>query len=474
MKRNEDHLAAELQMKRIIGLGSVVAFGVLAACGSSGNQAPAVAILANGCGQGRAADAAAADGSDSAADGGRLADGASSDALGDTSPTALGDASNAGTDFTFQPSNIDLDMIAQYASVAQDVTITTECDIGTDRVNPTGCGNGSPLTNGLTPVVVQQGAPSGLTSTVNLVVVQSLTVSAEIKVLGPVPLIIVSLSDVTFGAGGYLLANSAYVDNAAVGPGAGLGGAETLVGAGLGAGSPATGVLGGGGGSYCGIGGPAGGGSASSGYGTPEIRPLVAGSGGGGGFHSDTGGALGSGGGAIQIVAAGAIDMASGSYITASGEGGPGGVNNVCSSPGGAAGGGSGGSILLEASAATLAGALVANGGGGGGGGGAQGEDGWYTAPLSSVATPAAGGDTGAGGAGAMPNGAAGLPDTTPCSPLPNNVNGPNGGGGGGGVGRIRINTSAGKATTTGAMISPDPTTLCASEGLVRPPGSGP
>lgn len=161
-------------------------------------------------------------------------------------------------------------------------------------------------------------------------------------------------------------------------------------------------------------------------YGGSASDPLVGGSpGGNGGAASGAGG----GGGALQLSAAGSIEIAA--AINAGGGGGTG--NGI--GEGGGGGGGAGGEILLEAPSITMVrgGVLAANGGGGGGGGnlhsggrpGGDGADG-----LASLAR-AAGGVSGIPMGG---EGGAGAADVYNANVGEGNSFA---GGGGGGVGRI-------------------------------------
>jgi len=378
-------------------------------------------------------------------------------------------AGDGGTlEFNFSPSNVSLADVMAQAGLAQVETVTTAYTVGTLPSGGQSSFN-SPM------VTVSQ--PDG--SKVNLVVVKSLSVAStgSIVVTGTIPLVIVSLSDITFTGAASLQANGSgnggAGPGATVGPGGGNGG-TTGAGAGLGGGHAGSGtaVVAGGGGSYCGVGGVGGGGTASTAYGDLGIRPLVGGSGGAGGSIGDGG----NGGGAVQLVAAGTISIAASSYITVSGGGGAYG-NSACNFQNGG-GGGSGGSILLEAPTVTVAGILVANGGGGGGGldtGNSQ--DGWDSANVgASVSTAALGGPatpTGAGGpgsAGATLGGAALAGGASSCT----GGSGNGAGGGGGGAGRIRINTATKSATITAANISPATMTTCTTQGGLRAITDGP
>jgi hypothetical protein len=354
----------------------------------------------------------------------------------------------AAPTFGFQPSNVPLAAIDAAAAQAMDEDVASPCTIQTDTSAPEqDCFN----TNPIAEVTQSDG------STVNLIVVNSLKLETNgvIRVTGTVPLVLVSLSDVTLsgtidahsedlspGAGG---ATEAQSDAAGLGKGGGVPGSDAA-------------GIGGGGGSYCGAGGLGGGQSAPGMvYGSSDIRPLAGGSSGGGGAVGS-----GAGGGAVQIVAAGTLTMMSGSTITVGGEGGPfGGV----ASDQNAGGGGSGGAILLEATNVSIGGVLAANGGGGGGD---------YSNPGGADATPdanaAPGGAAGASGAAGGNGAAAGLIAGSNGNTKP----GLNAGGGGGGAGWIRINTAA--TVTFSGTTSPSllPPTSCSTVSKVRMMGAGP
>ncbi len=376
-----------------------------------------------------------------------------------SSPSGLG-SSDAGNDalavdsggvdaaavFAFQPSNVRLADVTQAAPQAQDETIASACSIVTDTVAPEASCFLSPV-----EVVIQ---PDG--STVNLIVVKSFTLASNglIAITGTVPLVLVSLSDVTIS--GPIDAGSRELN---VGPGGAGPAPSNAAGLGLGGGGAASGsaAVGGAGGSYCGLGG-LGGGQTTSGvtYGNSAIRPLVGGSAGGGGAVGS-----GAGGGGIQITAAGAITVGAASSITAGGEGGP--IGGLSANQN-AGGGGSGGSILLEATAVTVLGTLAANGGAGGGDySGAGGAD------ATPSATPALGGaggsDDAEGGNGGAASAINGSPGQTGLAL--------NSGGGGGATGRIRINSTNGMAALSG-VLSPGATTSCVSQGPLRTAAAGP
>jgi hypothetical protein len=353
--------------------------------------------------------------------------------------------------FTFSPTNVSLTSILGEASKAVDEVVSSMCGVQTDPSSPdTDC-----FTSPIVAVTQEDG------STVDLIVVRSLKVQspAAIIVTGSVPLVLVSLSDMTL-MGGNIQANS---NTATLGVGPGGAPGLSIVGAGGGPGggvtSSASALVGASGGSYCGLGGLGGGGTMTGKtYGNGAIRPLVGGSAGGGGSVGS-----GAGGGALQLVAAGTLTIASGVSVTVGGEGGPiGGAPSAFENSGG---GGSGGSILVEASSVTIAGTLAANGGGGGGdysgNGGADG-----TANAMAAPGGVAGPSDGAGGAGGAASTIAGGAGTAPA--------GLGGGGGGGGVGRIRINSAGAAATLTGATLSPALATSCAGQGSLRGIAAGP
>jgi hypothetical protein len=360
---------------------------------------------------------------------------------------------DAGTPpFSFSPSNVGLGTIYTMASQALAENVSQPCGVNTES---TGSPTDATCLNSPITIVTQEDG-----STVNLVVVQSLTLQSNgaITVTGGVPLVIVSLSDVTFLGSSFIQANSTS-NLGQTGPGGAPESDGDTMGGGTGGGAPASGtaLIGGGGAGYCGLGGLGGGSTAAAGkrYGNQVIRPLIGGSAGGGGV---VGG--GGGGGAIEIVAAGSFTMSSGSYINAGGQGGVGEGGGGDQNGGGA---GSGGSILIEAPVVTIAGTLAANGGGGGGG--------VLNAPDGSPnATFAAGGAAGTGGVAGGNGGAAAILNGSPGATATGN----NSSGGGGGVGRIRIASSAANATLTGSVISPSPTTVCATQGDLRDITAGP
>ncbi len=366
-------------------------------------------------------------------------------------------STSANSSLPFQPSNITLDSITALAAQAQDEDVEGNCEIQT-----IGGVLGADLDSPITTTTEAFGA--GQTQTVALIVVNSLKLgtNGQIVVQGDLPLVIVSLGDITLGTGSSILANSS-LSNDFVGPG----GAESQdnSGNGLGLGGGHAGnddnYVGGGGGSFCGLGGPGGGATAqTAGYGSNDIRPLQGGSSGG-----YTSGGSGPGGGAIQLVAMGTLTINTNAYISAGGAGSTSCLGDGCS------GGGSGGAILLEAMTVNIAGIVAANGGGGGSGA-AVGSDG-LPISVGEAPTAAPGGAAAAGSAAAGGNGSAG-PTTAGggggAGSIAKNVAA---GGGGGGAGWIRINSASGKAVISGTL-SPDKTTTCAGEGTVRTPAEGP
>ncbi len=362
-------------------------------------------------------------------------------------PTNPADVTDGGgSPISFQPSNLALKVIEGATASAKAEHVTASCKVETDLTAPeTDC-----FQSAISAVQQSDG------STVNLVVVKSLTVDASVTITveGPAPFALVSLGDLTLS--GTIDAHSALVMQ---GPGGGIQVMSNAVGVGpVDAPTPYAGAPEGAGGSYCGRGGSAAGGTGiASQYGGIDVRPLLGGASGGSGAVGS-----GAGGGAVQLVSSGALTIVAAGAINVGGEGGP--ISGLATGQN-AGGGGSGGSILLEATTVAVAGNLAANGGGGGGSytGGTAGDG-----TANAVPAPGGKGDAndgaagGAGGGGATVDGSPGLTGATL-----------NPGGGGGGVGRIRINTSSGAATTSG-VLSPATSTLCAIVGKVRAFSDGP
>lgn len=189
-------------------------------------------------------------------------------------------------------------------------------------------------------------------------------------------------------------------------------------------------------------------------FGSVDLQPLHGGCSGGGGSSATSPGA---GGGGVQISARGAIQLSAGSFISANGAGGFGGLLDALYCPvlqdffcfaGG--GGGSGGAILLEAAALVLAenSGLVANGGSGHFGTVPPSEA--SSGLLSEMPSPpfASCVDCPIGGSGGA---RASIPQRGGF--------GAEGAGGGGAVGRIRINLAAStQPNATSPVLSPAPT----------------
>ncbi len=220
---------------------------------------------------------------------------------------------DAGTDagmnvLPFQPSNIAFSDVSAQKAKAKAEDVAADCSIKTDTsLVSQDCFTNDPL------IITQHDG-----STVNLAVVSSLKVESgvTIRVTGPVPLIIVSLGDVTV-----LGTIDGHSESLSIGPGGQTGADSNAAGSGPGAGAAASASahIGGSGGSACGVGGK-GGGQTVVGMvaGTADARPLHGGATGGGGTVGS-----GAGGGAIQIVAAGTLSLAAGSVIVVGAEGGP-------------------------------------------------------------------------------------------------------------------------------------------------------
>jgi hypothetical protein len=220
------------------------------------------------------------------------------------------------------------------------------------------------------------------------------------------------------------------------------GGAGSTVGqAAGGCGGGGFGSAGGRGGSATNINGTAAGGSGGAPTGNPTLVPLRGGCdsgrlGGSAGF--------GAGGGAMQFVSRTQIVITG--FLAANGSS--------------VAGGGSGGGILLEAPIVEVQGNVVTNGGAGAGGClfvPRPGEDGRLDA------SPATGGDPCDIDSGKGGNGAAGNLGAGAGISIAHSDGGELflvfGGYGGGGVGRIRVNSAAGRFHRTRGLLSPNPST---------------
>lgn len=373
-------------------------------------------------------------------------------------PAPAADGGTTRTGFTFAPSNLP----APYLAPARgSLRITTKCgddaviDTTADKLPSCATIEGAPAPT--IERVAQDGAPE-----LDVLVVGDFTVDegAMVKTLGERPLVIVATGRVRIdGTIGVVPLGRPFLKAAA---GGAVSSGPDGLGLGKGGGSTAAGA---GGAGHCGAGGNgvAQAGTAGLGgkpYGTPELRPLRAGSSGGAnGASANDGG--GFGGGAIQITSAVSITIGAAGVINA---GGGGAIES-------AGGGGSGGSILLEAPNVTVAGVLAANGGGGGHS---------YHATLGTAAEPGRASDQPAAGgfctttdceAGAKPGGkgSAGTSANGADGEVTTGMNqsfNEESSGGGGGAGRIRINTTTGAAATTGT-ISPAPATGCATQGTL-------
>ncbi len=202
--------------------------------------------------------------------------------------------------------------------------------------------------------------------------------------------------------------------------------------------------------------GPAGAAGAVSG--SAALVPLRGGCPGGRGSGNPAD--AGVGGGALQISAAGAINISG--VVSAAGGAGKGGtpVPALVTMGSGANGGGAGGALLLEAPIVQLngTGTLTANGGSGGEGAGPYtgGKDGVGGSPTS--ATPAAGPATFLFVGGPGGNGAAGVTGATAGGDGAA-VSSAGGGGGGGGAGRIRVNAQQRFCVVLQGTVSPAATT---------------
>ncbi|MGC4091254.1 MAG: hypothetical protein QM756_25930 [Polyangiaceae bacterium] len=366
-------------------------------------------------------------GSDSTSNGG------ASGASGETG--AGGDGGGGSTDIAFVPSNVP---VPQAAGLG-DVTLTgADCVIDTDD-GTIDCLRTSPSPFVYQAVEQDEGGRLGVFAARSFNIEQS----AQVRVMGSLPLVLVALTQIDVLGGldataKNTMANGGGFTQTASGKGGGPGGGTLLLN-----------YDAAGGGAFCGKGGDGGVAAvtdpASRGgtpFGTPELVPLFGGASGGGGVNEVIGGA---GGGAIELVAGTSIRVGITGVINVGGGGGR--------ANGGAAG--SGGAILLEAPQVTVNGTLSANGGGGaiynGGNPGQSGQPG-ITAALGSTATAGIGSAdaTIAGGNGTN----TGIPNSS--------------GGGGGGAGRIRINTSTGAATLgANAVVSPSLTTACATQGVL-------
>jgi hypothetical protein len=354
----------------------------------------------------------------------------------------------------FQPSNIDLKGIDLTNVGDQDVTGECAVTTGTQAEQ---CFDDAHIAR------VDLTQSNG--SNVEVIVVKSLRIepSGHLLVRGGLPLVIVSLGDITI-----LGSIEAHAESSTGYAGGLTQRMPSSVGSGPGGGTAGTGGgaagLSAGGGSYCGLGGKGAAETGAAGtpaaspaaYGATDLRPLVGGSSGGSGSDPNAG----AGGGAVQLVANGTFTLSAGAYINVGGGGGgkaPSLHQNAC-------GGGSGGAVLIEATTVSVSGVIAANGGAGGGGGdtlGVGATDGLDGTPDTHAAAGGLGdAPGGVGSAGASTVGGAG-----------GDVSGSPASGGAGAAGRIRINSMS--AMTTVSTTSPDSTTPCVTQGKLRAIGTG-
>jgi len=260
-----------------------------------------------------------------------------------------------------------------------------------------------------------------------VIVHASIDLGAPVRVLGPRPLVLASMSSITIKN---LLDVSSVLGKP---PGAGADPTSCL------AGATPTGSEGGHGGSFGGVGGKGGNGGLP-GPAPVQITEIRGGCAGGRGGGSVLQQQPGPGGGAVYLIAKDRIVVEG--VINASGAGGD--AGSGCNGNGcGGAGGGAGGLIGLDAPMIMGAGIIFANGGGGAGGSGmlVQGSPGSESPDAKSEAL--GGNGSGAGGNGSVGN----LLDGQPGK------DGQGGGGGGGGAGVIYVR---GTFTVSGG-VSPLP-----------------
>ncbi len=173
----------------------------------------------------------------------------------------------------------------------------------------------------------------------------------------------------------------------------------------------------------------------------------------------DSQGFGGAGGGALYLIAATSISIATAGSINASGSPGLGAsAEPVTVAGGGGGGGGAGGLIGLDSPIIAIVGTVIANGGGGGGGGGGL-DDGGSTGNSAMIlmpTTPAAGGAGGAGDPTAC-NGGDGFAGGVAAGDSASGAcvdGGGAGGGGGGGAGYVKV---FGPAPQITGVVSPAP-----------------
>lgn len=432
-------------MEKIIQMGaSLLVLGLIACYSSSGSSGTVGFAGSSGSVQGQSG----ANNNSPGGTGGGGGGGAGAGGEGGASGSAGGPPKSF--DFSFAPSNVPA-AIKEESPPSTPLNLTlkfTKEAYNTDCFMVVNTDSGEWKTNPNYPYPLFKDAYHFKAATqkegpdVGVFMVKSLLIEENcgIYVYGSRPFVLVAAGDVTIngtvvavpnedliyklnGAGGYPIGSNG-------GPGAG-------------GPSPQPNFGTGGGASHCTKGGKGSGDTAGQGgniYGNEQISPLLGGSLGGHAAYSNTGGGLG--GGAIQISAGGTIAIGPKGSINVGGGGGglPGGTYGQ--------GGGSGGSLLLEAPVITILGALAANGGSG------SGNKSGKAGGVNDIPV------------GSFPQGygAAGDKDATDGT----QSSGIYDGGGGGGAGRLRFNTTSGKADVKlSSIISPYASTGCQTEGTL-------
>lgn len=405
-------------------------------------------------------------GGGSGGDGGRQPDSGPSQDAGDSGPMSQPDSGTVAGEFPYVPSNVDLEATA--ITDLTPVPVTLNCDDPTfdssTMTFPSWCDAVPP-----TAVIDQDTGHNAA-----VLVMKSLTLGSlsTLHLIGDKPVILLVYGDANIDG---------IIDASAHGATPGPGGERDCT-TGTGAdGTDGSGLYvssdGAGGGGFGSVGGT---GAASNGMSTLNagggvegnltLVPLRGGCRGGHGGKKGGGSSEappGAGGGALQISAAGHINI-SGSVLAV---GGGGGVSSEQQA--GGAGGGSGGAILLEGSNVGLGSTAVisVNGGGGGAGqsgngtSGMAGEDG-HAAASAALGGPMTGSGAygGAGGPGAWRDAEAG----NGSKPGVVTVLYGGGGGGGGGVGRIRIHNAP--SCMPAGVFTPRPSLTCKSCGTCADP----
>jgi len=279
-----------------------------------------------------------------------------------------------------------------------------------------------------------------------VVVATTIAINANVRAIGPKPLVFLASDAITSMAGTNLDVGS-YHFAAGSDPDNGAGANPTTCAPGM---APTNGG-GGAGGSFAGTGGNGGdgrnatntGGTAGAAVTTfAELRGGCPGQD-GQGAAADRGTA-GNGGGAVYFLAVNKIELAG--NVLATGGGGNPGLRNAS----GAGGGGSGGMIGFDAPVITVTGTLIANGGSGAEGSGNTGSG----RPGNDATTLAAA----AGGSGGPPNGGDGGDGSATAANGPGAVGkagSSGGGGGGGGAGVIKAPAVASLGTKLSPAATP-------------------